>query len=118
MVVNFPKLLAQVFQNLNKLKWVLGNTLNELEKEAIDSMAELYPIKPVGPLVPSSILGEDPNLDIRIEMRGPQESCMEWVNNQPLSSVIYVSFGSFFVLSAKQLVSVATTLKNSIRPFP
>jgi UDP-glucose:(indol-3-yl)acetate beta-D-glucosyltransferase len=110
---SFPKLLAQVFQNMNKLKWVLGNTLNELEKEAIDSMAELYLIKPVGPLVPSSILSEDPNLDIRIEMWEPQESCMEWLNNQPPSSVIYVSFGSFFVLSAKQLVSVATALKNS-----
>lgn len=114
---SLPKLFTQVFKNLKKLKWVLGNTFYELEKEAIDSMAELCPIRAVGPLVPPSILGEDPKLDIGIEMWEPQESCMEWLNHQPPSSVIYVSFGSIIVLSGKQLVSIATALKNSNRPF-
>ena len=80
-------------------------------------MSELYPIKPVGPLVPPSILGEDPNLDIGVEMWEPQESSMEWLNHQQPSSVIYISFGSIIVLSAKQLVSIATAVKNSNRPF-
>ncbi|KAK4848175.1 hypothetical protein QYF36_010039 [Acer negundo] len=35
---------------------VLANSLLELEKEAIDSMSELCPIRPVGPLVPPSLL--------------------------------------------------------------
>ena len=112
-----PKLLNELFLNLKKLKWVLGNTFYELEKEVIDSMSELYPIKPVGPLVPPSILGEDPNLDIGVEMWEPQESSMEWLNHQQPSSVIYISFGSIIVLSAKQLVSIATAVKISNRPF-
>ncbi|KAB1208444.1 Limonoid UDP-glucosyltransferase [Morella rubra] len=114
---SFPKLFAEMFQNMEKLKWVLGNSFYELEKEAIDSMAELCPILPVGPLVPPSLLGEDQNPDIGIEMWQPHETCMEWLNHQSPSSVVYVSFGSIIVLSAEQLKSIAAALKNSNRPF-
>ncbi|KAK9287523.1 hypothetical protein L1049_015944 [Liquidambar formosana] len=114
---SLPKLLSQMFQNMKKLKWVLGNSFQELEKDAIDSMAELCPIKPIGPLVPSTLLGEDQNLDIGIDMWIPEETCMEWLNQQQPSSVIYVSFGSIVVLSAKQMESIAIGLKNSNHPF-
>ncbi|XP_041012402.1 UDP-glycosyltransferase 84B1-like [Juglans microcarpa x Juglans regia] len=113
-----PKLFAEMFQNIKKLKWVLGNSFFELEKEAIDSMSELCPILPVGPLVPPSLLGEDQNVDVgAIDMWQPHETCMEWLDHQPPSSVIYVSFGSIIVLSARHLESIATALKNSKRPF-
>lgn len=114
---SIPKLFSQMFQNMKKVKWVLGNSFYELEKEVIDSMAELYPIRPIGPLVPSTLLGEDQNLDIGIDMWKPEETCMEWLNQQPPSSVIYVSFGSNVVLSAKQMENIARGLKNSNHPF-
>ncbi|TKY50967.1 UDP-glycosyltransferase 84B1 [Spatholobus suberectus] len=114
---NLPKVLSEMLQHMKKLKWVLANSFYELEKEAIDSMAEICPITTVGPLVPPSLLGQDQNEDVGIEMWKPQDSCMEWLNHQPNSSVIYVSFGSLVVLSAKQLESIAKALKNSNRPF-
>ncbi|KAJ1402890.1 UDP-glycosyltransferase family, conserved site [Sesbania bispinosa] len=111
------KVLAEMFQDMKKLKWVLANSFYELEKEVIDSMAQIYPIKPVGPLVPPSLLGQDEDEDVGIEMWKPQDSCMEWLTHQPPSSVVYVSFGSFIVLSDKQMESIANALKNSNRPF-
>ncbi|XP_061368911.1 UDP-glycosyltransferase 84B1-like [Gastrolobium bilobum] len=114
---SMPEILSDMFQDMKKLKWVLANSFYELEKEVVDSMAELCPIKTVGPLVPPSLLGQDQNEDVGIEMWKPQDSCMEWLSHQPPSSVIYISFGSITVLSAKQMESIAKALKKSNRPF-
>lgn len=115
---SLPKLFTELFKNsMKKIKWVLCNSFYELEKEAIDSMAELCRIHPVGPLVPPSLLGEDQNPDIGVDMWKPDEACMEWLNHQTPSSVIYISFGSIIALSDKQFESIAAALKNSSRPF-
>ncbi|XP_014512128.1 UDP-glycosyltransferase 84B2 [Vigna radiata var. radiata] len=114
---SIPKVLSEMLQHTKKLKWVLANSFYELEKDVIDSMAELCPITAVGPLVPPSLLDQDENEDVGIEMWKPQDSCMEWLNHQPPSSVIYVSFGSLIVFTAQQLESIAKALKNSNKPF-
>ena len=114
---SMPKLLSEMFQDMKKLKWVLANSFYELEKDVIDSMAELLPVTAVGPLVPSSLLGQDQNEDVGIELWKPQDSCMEWLDHKPPSSVIYISFGSLIVLSAKQMESIANALRKSNRPF-
>ncbi|KAJ1402891.1 UDP-glycosyltransferase family, conserved site [Sesbania bispinosa] len=114
---SLAKVLEEMLQNMKKLKWVLANSFYELEKEVIDSMAHICPIKPVGPLVPPSLLGQDQNEDSGIEMWKPQDSCMEWLNHQPPSSVIYIAFGSLIVLSAKQMESIANALKKSNHLF-
>ncbi|KAK2664982.1 hypothetical protein Ddye_003556 [Dipteronia dyeriana] len=116
---SLPKLFIELFPNMKKHNWVLANSFLELEKEAIDSMSELCPIRPVGPLVPPSLLGQDhENLfDVEIQLRKPEDSCLEWLSNQADSSVIYVSFGSIIDLSAKEMEAIATALKNSKRPF-
>ncbi|XP_022762361.1 UDP-glycosyltransferase 84B1-like [Durio zibethinus] len=114
---SFPRLLSDMFQNMKRYKWVLANSFFELEKEAIDSMAELCPIRPIGPLVPPSLLGEDQSLYAGIELWKPDETSLEWLKNQPTASVIYVSFGSLAVLSAKLMEAIATALKNANHPF-
>ncbi|RDX69856.1 UDP-glycosyltransferase 84B1, partial [Mucuna pruriens] len=114
---SMSKVLCEMFQHMNKIKWVLANSFHELEKEVIDSMAKICPIRTVGPLVPPSLLGQDESQDAEIEMWKPQDSCMEWLDQRNPSSVIYVSFGSLIVLSLKQLESIAKALKNSNRSF-
>ncbi|KAJ4965143.1 hypothetical protein NE237_016992 [Protea cynaroides] len=115
---SFPKLLSELFQeHLNKFKWVLGNSFYELEKDVVESMAELYPIRPVGPLVPSTLLGLGEGSDSGIDMWKPEDRCIEWLDRMPVSSVVYVSFGSIVVLSTKQMENIALALKNSGRPF-
>ncbi|GMJ12828.1 UDP-glucosyl transferase 84B1 [Hibiscus trionum] len=80
-------------------------------------MAELSPIRPVGPLVPPSLLGQHQTLDVGIEIQKPDETSLEWLNKQRPASVIYVSFGSMAILSAKATEAIATALKNTNRPF-
>lgn len=109
--------ISNLFRNMKRHKWVLANSFFELEKDAIESMAELCPIRPVGPLVPPSLLGEDQSLDAGIEMWKPDETSLEWLNNQPPASVIYVSFGSIAVLPAKVMEVIATALKNANHKF-
>ncbi|KAJ6345793.1 hypothetical protein OIU78_008452 [Salix suchowensis] len=115
---SLPKLLSDMFQNMKKYKWVLGNSFFGLERDAIESMADLCPISPIGPLVPPSLLGEDEDHDSgTVEMWKREDTCIEWLNKEAPSSVIYVSFGSISVLSAKQMECIAKALKNSSRPF-
>ncbi|KAL2324221.1 hypothetical protein Fmac_023279 [Flemingia macrophylla] len=114
---SMPKVLKEVFQHANKIKWFLANSFHHLEKEAIASMDEVCPITTVGPLVPPSLVGQEETEDVGLEMWRAGESCMEWLNQQAPSSVIYVSFGSLLEFSSKELESIAKALKNSSKPF-
>ncbi|KAJ4964542.1 hypothetical protein NE237_016391 [Protea cynaroides] len=117
-LVCFSKLLSDLFlDHLSKFKWVLGNSFTELEKDVVESMAELYPIKPIGPLVPSTLMGLDEGGDFGIDLWKPDDRCIEWLDRMPVSSVVYVSFGSLVVLSTKQMENIALALKNSGRQF-
>nr|KYP74007.1 Limonoid UDP-glucosyltransferase [Cajanus cajan] len=46
-----------------------------------------------------------------------EDSCMEWLDNKPPSSVIYVSFGSMLVTSQTQMDNIATAMRNSNKSF-
>ncbi|CAK9181137.1 unnamed protein product, partial [Ilex paraguariensis] len=80
-------------------------------------MNEVHPIRPVGPLVPSSLLGEDQELDISVDLGKSEDACIEWLNQRDCSSVIYISFGSILDTSGKDMECIATALKNTKRPF-
>ncbi|CAN4113697.1 unnamed protein product [Withania somnifera] len=43
--------------------------------------------------------------------------CLNWLNHQPISSVVYVSFGSIVILEAEQREELAWGLKNSNKNF-
>ncbi|KAK6253494.1 hypothetical protein QUC31_015214 [Theobroma cacao] len=82
---SFPRLLSDMFQNMKRHKWVLANSFFELEKEVIDSMAELCPIQPVGPLVglrlqpgADGLIGnEDVENCIKQILRGPKSEDLQ-----------------------------------------
>ncbi|XP_071724631.1 UDP-glycosyltransferase 84B2-like [Rutidosis leptorrhynchoides] len=102
-----------IVQGLDKVKWVLGNSFYELEEEILNSMAIFKPnIVPIGPLVSPSMLGKN-------EVNsGSIDSCLElWLDKKPLSSVIYISFGSMLVFSQEQVDNIATALKTSNYSF-
>ncbi|KAK3001395.1 hypothetical protein RJ639_022326 [Escallonia herrerae] len=116
-VSSFPKMLCELFQDMKKLKWVLGNSFQELETDVTESMDEIHPIWPVGPLVPSSLLGKEDATDEGIDLFKSEDTCIEWLNRQKPSSVIYISFGSLLMESPKEKESIATALKRSGHPF-
>ncbi|KAK9163804.1 hypothetical protein Syun_004706 [Stephania yunnanensis] len=110
---SFPKLFSNMFKNMAKIKWVLANSFYELEKDVVDSMAQISPIRPIGPLVPPILLGDSNSSDVGIDLWKPDETCIEWLDERPDSSVVYVSFGSIAVLSKTQMRSLAEGLRNS-----
>ncbi|KAF3665496.1 UDP-glycosyltransferase 74F1 [Capsicum annuum] len=50
------EMLVNQFSNLHKVDWVLINSFNELENEVTDWMDKIYPIKTIGPTIPSMYL--------------------------------------------------------------
>ncbi|KAE9607795.1 hypothetical protein Lal_00013403 [Lupinus albus] len=114
---HFGAYMNDLFQSLDKVKWVLGTSFYEIEEDIVKSMDSLKPIYPIGPSVSPFLLGKKETTDFRADMWNVEDSCIEWLDNKQPSSVIYISFGSITVLSQKQMNSLATTLKNSNKSF-
>ncbi|VVB09940.1 unnamed protein product [Arabis nemorensis] len=112
---HFNTLMVDFVDCLRDVKWVLVNSFYELESEIIDSMSDLKPMIPIGPLVSPFLLGanEDEALDGKnLDLWKPDEYCMEWLDKQAKSSVVYISFGSILKSSENQVETIATALKN------
>lgn len=92
-------------------KGIVVNTFMELETYAIDSVSAMEkgwpPIYPVGPVVdlfgPAQWHPE----------RGQHDKIMEWLGDQPPSSVVFLCFGSMGSLSRAQLKEIAVGLEQS-----
>ncbi|CAL5197754.1 unnamed protein product [Lathyrus oleraceus] len=115
--VQFKEVMAGLINGLDKVKWVLGASFCEIEEEIVKSLDSLTPIYNIGPLVSPSLLGEKETSNVSADMWNAEDSCIEWLNTKPNSSVIYISFGSLVVLSKKQMTNLATALKNSNNNF-
>jgi UDP-glucose:(indol-3-yl)acetate beta-D-glucosyltransferase len=109
--------MAYFIKALDKVEWVLGSSFFEIEEEIVKSMDSLTPIYPIGPLVSPFLLGEKEISNVSVDMCNAEDSCIDWLDNKPNSSVIYISFGSLTVLSKNQMDNIATALKNSNKSF-
>ncbi|GJX71449.1 putative UDP-glucuronosyl/UDP-glucosyltransferase [Tanacetum coccineum] len=122
-LLQFDSILNEVFQNMHKIKWVLGNSFMELEKDVITSMNnDGRKFLPVGPIVPATLLGKEDNIGGDLSGFDKYKSyneinCLEWLDKQNPASVVYVSFGSLIFPSEKHIESIANGLRNTKRPF-
>ncbi|XP_010520267.1 PREDICTED: UDP-glycosyltransferase 76E2 isoform X2 [Tarenaya hassleriana] len=90
---------------------VIINTASCLESSSLSRLEQdlQAPVYPIGPLhkaasASCSLLEED-------------RSCIEWLNKQKPSSVIYISLGSLALMEHKEVVEMAWGLANSNQPF-
>ncbi|KAI3803731.1 hypothetical protein L1987_31892 [Smallanthus sonchifolius] len=115
---SFDDILNQVFTNMHKVKRVLGNSFMDLEKDVIVSLNRGgHVFLPVGPMVPATILGKEEDEGFDLFKSNEKSDCIEWLNKQKPSSVVYISFGSLLFLSEKEIESIAAGLKSTKRPF-
>uniref|UniRef100_A0A7N0UE99 Glycosyltransferase n=1 Tax=Kalanchoe fedtschenkoi TaxID=63787 RepID=A0A7N0UE99_KALFE len=94
--------------------YVLVNTFESLEPEALKAVKELNLI-PIGPLIPPQLVnGEDSSV-----ADGPAEDQdhVRWLNSKPNASVVYVSFGSVWNFASEQTEELARALLQAGRPF-
>ncbi|KAA8531647.1 hypothetical protein F0562_006636 [Nyssa sinensis] len=106
---HYRKLIADSIHSMEKVKWVLGSSFYELEADVVQSMSFFKPVLPVGPLI-SSVAAE-------VNTCNARDSCLEWLDEKPSSSVVYIAFGSVIVLTQKQMENIAMALKNINRSF-
>ncbi|KAJ9701221.1 hypothetical protein PVL29_006528 [Vitis rotundifolia] len=97
---------------------VLVNSFDALESEALRAINN-FKLMGIGPLLPSAFLdGKDPSdTSFGGDLFRGSKDYIQWLNSNPESSVIYVSFGSFSVLSKQQSEEIARGLLDSGRPF-
>ncbi|GLJ41931.1 hypothetical protein SUGI_0868190 [Cryptomeria japonica] len=98
------------FSRLPQAAGFLINTFDDMEKETLEALKEgkvlntpaLPPIYSIGPI---------------ISERHETHECLEWLDQQPASTVVYVSFGSGGFLSREQIAEVAHGLETSGHRF-
>nr|UOK09650.1 UDP-glycosyltransferase [Bergenia purpurascens] len=97
------------YKNLDKPFCILMETFQELEPEIIEYTSKLCPIKPVGPLFKNPTA---PTTTVRGDFM-VADDCIEWLDSKPVSSVVYISFGSVVYLKQEQIDEIAHGLLNS-----
>lgn len=105
-------ILAAV-SSIRNVQCLLFTTMYELEASVIDSLRSALPcqVLPIGPCVAYMTL-EVQHSKSNGEPTSPGD-CFTWLDSQPVSSVLYVSLGSFLSVSASQLDEIALGLVAS-----
>eukprot|EP00253_Pinus_taeda_P001727 PITA_01727 len=106
-----------------QVEWILCNSFNELEGPIISTFPTEAGICPVGPLIPAPSTINGSHHAVKREKSKPlclwaeNHECLEWLDQQSLESVIYVSFGSTVRFNERQVEEVTLGLEGTQRPF-
>ncbi|GLT60042.1 hypothetical protein SLA2020_328300 [Shorea laevis] len=108
--------LVKLAQRFKDTKGIIVNTFEELELNAVRyfTNSQIHgqnpPIYPVGPVLD---LNRKPNPDINVAQ---SDKVIEWLNDQPQASVVFLcfgSFGNFGSFEAPQAREIAVALEQS-----
>ncbi|KAA8532159.1 hypothetical protein F0562_006699 [Nyssa sinensis] len=120
---SYPSLVDRVldrFSNVDQADWIFFNTFDHLEEEVVNWMASQWPIKTIGPTIPSMYLDKrlTDDKDYGLSLFKPDAAaCMNWLDNKQIGSVVYVSFGSLANLGEEQMDELACGLMRSNNYF-
>ncbi|CAL0328159.1 unnamed protein product [Lupinus luteus] len=103
------------FCNIEKADWILCNSFYELEKEITDWTRKIWPkLRTIGPSIPSMFLDKRLKDDEEYGVsQFTSEECMQWLDDKPKGSVVYISFGSLAIFDEEQAEEIAYGLKDS-----
>ncbi|MCL7049491.1 hypothetical protein MKW94_027751 [Papaver nudicaule] len=125
----FAKFARRQISLTLKSDGMLCNTVEEIEVVGLKVLRDHMESKPVwtiGPLLPSYLLQGNQNKNkgsvvsnfrTEKEFGIRPESCIEWLNHQKPSSVLYISFGSQGTISAPKMKELALGLEKSGKFF-
>ncbi|CAN1145280.1 UDP-glycosyltransferase 71A15 [Linum perenne] len=100
------EVLVNTTRRMREARGIMVNTYHELESHAVDSLSngETPPVYPIGPIL--NLKGLDKKKEI-----------IEWLDDQPQSSVVFLCFGSLGIFVDEQLKEIATALELSGMKF-
>ncbi|XP_059443649.1 anthocyanidin 5,3-O-glucosyltransferase-like [Corylus avellana] len=100
--------------HMAKSNGLIVNSFDLLERKAIEAISDGLCV-PDGPTPPIFSIG--PLISSNNQDGENQHECLNWLNLQPSQSVVFLSFGSMGLFSAKQLHEIAVGLDNSGQRF-
>lgn len=102
----------------NKADYVLVNVFEELQgPEAVAGLSkEGCPALAIGPVFLPHLLQDKASVFLP-QLWEDETDCLQWLDTQGPSSVLYISFGSIAVMSISQLEELALGLEASRQPF-
>ncbi|KAI3776996.1 hypothetical protein L1987_46789 [Smallanthus sonchifolius] len=103
------KFTLNAIETAKAAQWVICNSTTELESATFNMFPNLVPI---GPLLASNRLAKQAGHFWKQDI-----TCLEWLDQQPACSVIYVAFGSFTIFNQTQFQELALGLELNNRPF-
>ncbi|XAR64296.1 hypothetical protein NMG60_11024577 [Bertholletia excelsa] len=119
----YPPIIRHIleqFDNIEEADWVLFNSFDKLEDEVVKLMSSLWPVRTIGPTLPSFYLDKrvanDRNYGFHL-YKVENEGCLNWLNTKDTGSVIYISFGSVASLNTEQMAEIAEALRNTRKSF-
>ncbi|XP_076949731.1 UDP-glycosyltransferase 74G1-like [Bidens hawaiensis] len=104
------------FANIDQARWVFTNSFYLLEKEVIEWMRKTWNLKVIGPTLPSMYLDKrlEDDKDYGINLfEANHTECMNWLNDKPKKSVVYVAFGSAAELQPEEMEEITRGLIDS-----
>ncbi|KAL6897254.1 hypothetical protein ACP4OV_006950 [Aristida adscensionis] len=111
-----PKILKLATETTTNSMGAILNTFDALEAYELgmirDELPESIPAFAVGPLHKLSSCNS-----AETSLLNHDRSCIEWLDTQIPSSVLYVSFGSVVHVTQEEFMEVAWGLANSGKPF-
>lgn len=112
--------ISNLFEELRKGEGkprVLANTFDALEKDALEAIAGEVEVTTVGPMIPSAFLDgknkSDTSFGGDIFSTSPDDDYIRWLGGKDEASIVYISFGSFSVLSKRQMEEIFGAIKES-----
>ncbi|XP_051134137.1 UDP-glycosyltransferase 74E2-like [Andrographis paniculata] len=114
--------VMEMFALMDQNDFIFANSFDMLENEVAKAMLGQWPVKMVGPSVPSAFLHDNLNSDTDYGSshdRLPEgdAATADWLNAKSPKSVVYISFGSMAQISAVQLEQIADGLIESGSTF-
>ncbi|KAM0908467.1 hypothetical protein ACQ4PT_015439 [Festuca glaucescens] len=95
---------------LNSCRALVGDFVDELNDTLSEDGKKLFTIGPLNPLLDLDATTQAPSAQ-------PRHACLDWLDKQPTSSVLYVSFGTMSSLPGKQIEELAVALQSSGQRF-
>ncbi|EOA27083.1 hypothetical protein CARUB_v10023179mg [Capsella rubella] len=95
------------FDELSGAKCLLFTTAYELEPKAIEAYTSKLdiPVYAIGPSIPFE--------ELHVENEGRESDYIQWLDEQPEGSVIYISQGSFLSVSKAQMEEIVVGVRES-----
>ncbi|PNT60691.1 hypothetical protein BRADI_5g03300v3 [Brachypodium distachyon] len=117
----FTKASIGQFEGLEDADDVLVNSFRDIEPMEVEYMESTWRAKTIGPTLPSFYLDDDrlpSNKSYGFNLfNGGDAVCMKWLDQQSMSSVVLVSYGTVSNYDESQLEELGNGLCSSGKPF-